>query len=160
MLYLMTAHLARGEPDHTRQLGDECELLLDRLGDPEGLAWTRVLRGAAAWRQGDLVAANRVLRPGVLGFADLGHVVGLSVGIYVRAQLTAGTDWDDAVVLLAASEALRESVGAALLPFARPWLDELMAHAVAAIGDAAVQRLWRAGASYPASAAVERALKA
>jgi hypothetical protein len=160
MLYLMTAHLARGEPDRTWQLGGECELLLDRLGDPEGLAWTRVLRGAAAWRRGDLEEANRVLRPGVVGFAELGHVVGLSVGIFVRAQLAAGTNWDDAVVLLAASEALRESVGAALLPFARPWLDELMGHAVAAIGDAAVERLWRAGASYPPSAAVDRALNA
>jgi predicted ATPase/DNA-binding SARP family transcriptional activator len=158
MVYLMTAFLAAGDCDRTRQLGDEATILLDRIGDPEGLAWTRVLRGAAAWRRGDRDDATRALRPGLLGFADLGHVVGLSVGMFVCAQLTAETSWDDAIVLLAASEALRESVGAALLPFARPWLVELTTRATDRIGEAAVERLWRTGTTLPHSVAVDRAI--
>jgi hypothetical protein len=158
LVYLTTAFLARREYDRSRQLGDEAEVLLERLGDPEGLAWTRVLRGAAAWRQGDHEEAVRSVRPGILGFSELGHVVGLSVGIYVCGQLAAPATWTDAVILLAAAEALRESVGAALLPFARAWLDDTMGRAAAALGTDVADQLWRTGASCTAPEAVDRAL--
>jgi predicted ATPase/DNA-binding SARP family transcriptional activator len=159
IVYLMTAFLAAGDYDRTRRLSDEATVLLDRLGDPEGLAWTGVLRGAAAWRLGDRDDATRSLRPGLVGFADLGHVVGLSVGVFACAQLTAETSWDDAIVLLAASEALRESVGAALLPFARPWLQELTTRATDGVGDAGFDRLWRTGTTLPTAAVVDRAIR-
>jgi predicted ATPase len=159
IVYLMTAFLAAGDYDRTRRLSDEATVLLGHLGDPEGLAWTGVLRSAAAWRLADRDDATRSLRPGLLGFADLGHVVGLSVGVFVCAQLTAEASWDDAIVLLAASEALRESVGAALLPFARPWLIELTTRATDGVGEARLERLWRTGTTLPTTAVVDRAIQ-
>jgi predicted ATPase/DNA-binding SARP family transcriptional activator len=159
MVYLTTAFLAGEDQDRTRRLSNEAAAVFDRIGDPEGLAWTRVLRGAAAWRQGHRDEARRSLRPGILGFSDLGHVVGLSVGVFVGAQLAAGPSWEDAIVLMAASEALRESVGAALLPFARPWLIEFTARATALIGESAVDRLWRTGSALPMADVVHRAIE-
>lgn len=159
IVYLMTACLAAGHYDQTRQLSDEATILLARLGDPEGQAWTHVLRSAAAWRLADRDDATRSLGPALLGFADLGHVVGLSVGVFVCAHLTADTSLDDAVVLLAASEALRESVGAAVLPFAQPWLSELTIRATARIGQARFESLWRTGTTLAATVAIDRAIQ-
>jgi predicted ATPase len=159
IVYLTTAFLAGEDQDRTRRLSDEAAAVFDRIGDPEGLAWTRVLRGAAAWRQGDRREASRTLRPGILGFADLGHVVGLSVGVFVCAQLIDETSREDAIVLMAASEALRTSVGAALLPFARPWLVEFTARATALIGEPAVDRLWHTGSALPVADVVHRAIE-
>ena len=142
IVYLMTAFLAAGDYDRTRRLSDEATVLLDRLGDPEGLAWTRVLRGAAAWRLGDRDDATRSLRPGLVGSADLGHVVGLSVGVFVCAQLaaeTAGTtrscSWPRP--RHSASRWAPVAVRASLAPV------ELTTRAAEGVGEARLEGLWR-----------------
>jgi predicted ATPase/DNA-binding SARP family transcriptional activator len=160
-VYLMTASLVRGEYGGTRRLGAGCEALLLRLGDPESLAWARIIGAVAAWREGDTVAAVRGLEPGLAGFETLDHRWGLSIGVYLAGQLAAARgDHEDAVALLAASEALRESVGAALLPFAGVWLEEALIRARAEAGAETVARAWTAGGALTPDAALERARRA
>jgi hypothetical protein len=60
--------------------------------------------------------------------------------------------------LLGASEALRQSVGAALMPFVRRWIDESAARWRGTLGTAAADVAWRAGRSMARDAAVADAM--
>jgi predicted ATPase/DNA-binding SARP family transcriptional activator len=160
LLFLALAALAGGEYDRIDAVCAQSEAVLRTVGDTEGLAWASVMRGLAAWRLRDHTGAARSLRDGIEGFGSLDHLWGLSVGVFLAGQL-AGVrgDHERAVTLLGASEALRESVGAALLLFAQEWLDAALAQARAALTTATVDRAWQAGRAMPPRAAVDLAVR-
>jgi predicted ATPase/DNA-binding SARP family transcriptional activator len=159
LLFLAVAALARADLRTTHTMAAECEAVLRPLGDPEGLSWTFVLRGAAAWRGGDSVSAATWLRESLLGFESVEHVWGISIGLFLAAQLAGERDdHDRAMRLLGASEALRESVGVALMPFLRVWISESAARWRAELGTAA-DEAWRAGRSMPRDAAMAEAMR-
>ena len=148
LLFLTTAALAGGRYEGTVDLGAECEAVLRPLGDPEGLAWARILRAAAQWRQGDPGGVAGPLREGIIGFRSIGHLWGLSVALFLAAQLAgANGRHERSASLLGASEALRESVGAALMPFVGAWKDETAAQLRGLLGETAFELAWRAGRS-------------
>ena len=92
--------------------------VLRSMGDPEALAALHVLRGMVAWRAGDTATAGEALGAALRGYRSLGHVWGLSLALYLAAELAAGRgEQARAVSLLATSAALRDSVGAAVMPF-------------------------------------------
>ncbi len=133
----------------------ECEAVLRPVGDPEGLAWALILRGLAAWRMSDRVGAAGSLRESLRGFQSLGHLWGLSACLFLAGQLAgARGEHERAVSLLGAAEALRESIGVALLPSATAWLDASVAQARTALGTATFDRAWQAGRSMTPDVAV------
>jgi predicted ATPase/DNA-binding SARP family transcriptional activator len=153
------AALGRGEYAWAARLLGECHAVMESLGDQDGLSGTAMLRALVAWRAGDPEAAAAGLRRAVDGYRGLGHRWGLSIGLLLAGELVAARgDQERAVSLLAASEALRESIGAAVMPFVKGWIDAAVARARAALGPAAADRAWRAGRAMPAERAMAEAL--
>jgi predicted ATPase/DNA-binding SARP family transcriptional activator len=155
------AALSRGEyPSAARLLG-ECDAVMRALGDQDGVAGTQMLQALVAWRDGDSEAAAAGLRRAVAGYHSLGHRWGLSIGLLLAGELAAARgDAERGVSLLAASEALRESIGAAVMPFVKRWIDSALAEARAVLGQAVVDRAWQAGRAMPGERALAEALPA
>jgi predicted ATPase/DNA-binding SARP family transcriptional activator len=160
LLFLTTAALAEGDYRRTMTLSAECEAVLRPVGDPEGLAWTVLLRGAAAWRTHDLESAAVLVRKGLSGFNDLAHLWGTSLGLFLAAQLAAARGrHEQAISLLAVSGVIRDSVGAAVLPFVERWIETAVIEARAVLDAATFDRAWRAGQSMEIDAAVAHAMR-
>jgi predicted ATPase/DNA-binding SARP family transcriptional activator len=161
LLFLAIAAVARAEYGEAARLSRRGEAVLRPVDEPEGMAWAMVIQGAAAWRDGDQLRAATALRDGLRAFQGLGGSWGLSVGLLVSAQV-AGTQGNRhaSIVLSGASEALRLSVGAALLPFVQEWLDTARAEASAELDAGAVNRAWRTGQQLPTEEAVGQAVRA
>ncbi|HEV2779720.1 MAG TPA: BTAD domain-containing putative transcriptional regulator, partial [Actinophytocola sp.] len=156
---LACAALGRGEYAWATQLLRECGAVMESLGDRDGLFGTWMLQAIVAWRDGDAEAAVAELRRAVDGYRGLGHRWGLSFGLLLAGELAAARGQPRrAVSLLAAAEALRESIGAAPMPFAKRWIDAAVAKTRAVLGPAAVDRAWRAGHAMPPERALAEAL--
>ncbi|HYN96457.1 MAG TPA: hypothetical protein VES42_21660, partial [Pilimelia sp.] len=159
LLFMAIAALARAQYDRTTELSAACEAVLPASGDPECRGWALTLRAAAAWRRGEPMAAIAPMSEGLRVFQELGHLWGLSVCFLLAAQLAGRRDDAlTAATLLGASETLRGSVGAALLPFVRPWLDEAVVLARDRLGPGPFDRAWRAGAAAPVAASAAMAI--
>jgi hypothetical protein len=160
LVFLATAALARAEPNQAVRLAAECEAVLGPVGDREGLAWALLIRGTAAWRKGDTVDAAASLREGLRAFQRLGGLWGLSLGLFMTAQLAgAHGDHQGLTTLLSASEALRQSVGAGLLPFIEAWSDAAVAKARAALGRNSFEQAWDAGQALSPDTAIVLAMR-
>jgi predicted ATPase/DNA-binding SARP family transcriptional activator len=160
LLFLATAALTADDLETGSRTTDEAEAVLLPVGDAEGLAWVMILRTGLTWRGGDRVAATTALAEAIRGFRSLGHLWGLSIGVFMAGRLLGdGGDHETAVALLAASEAMRESVGAALLPFMGRWLVAAREAARAALGTELYERAERAGAAMSAREAVATATR-
>jgi tetratricopeptide (TPR) repeat protein len=160
LLFLTVASLSRGDDAATARLTEECDAVLRTVGDPEGLAWVWVFRSVVAWRRGDPAAAAAGAAGAVRGFGALGHRWGISIGLFLAGLLAGdGGDREAATTLLAASERMRESVGAAMLPFMRRWLDGAVRAARAELGPERYDRAWRAGQSMSGRDAIAAALR-
>jgi predicted ATPase/DNA-binding SARP family transcriptional activator len=148
LMYLACVALAGSDYRRAADLVGDCEKALQALGDPEALAGLMVLRGVVAWREGDRVAAEEAVRDSVRVLESLGHRWGLSMAMYLAAELALDRgDHEQAVSRLAASEALRQSVGAALMPFWQEWIETAQARARAALDPATFDRAWQAGSN-------------
>ncbi|GIJ55981.1 BTAD domain-containing putative transcriptional regulator [Virgisporangium aurantiacum] len=159
LLYLASVAAARNDDELALALADECAPVMRAMGDPEALAALDMLRGTLAWRAGDSSAAA-YLRASLRGYGQLGHVWGLSLGLYLAAELAAGRGGHDrAVSLLATSAALRDAIGVVVLPFVGAWIDELLARSRAILDPAAFDAAWAAGLSRRPEAALELALE-
>jgi hypothetical protein len=64
------------------------------------------------------------------------------------------------VSLLGTSAALRDSVGAAVMPFNQAWIDAALALARTVLTPAAFDAAWRAGYAAPPSTVIDEALRA
>ena len=149
---LFLSLIATAEGDYPRAAG-HCRAVPEFTADPECLAWAQTIRAVTGWRSGDPAGAEGPLRAGLLGFRALGHLWGLSLGLFVAAQLAGDRgDGRRMAVLLGASESVRESTGAALLPFARWWRNDAAGRAAAFDG------WWKEGAALSPDEAVGLAL--
>jgi len=159
LLFLTVAALSRGDYAATERLTEESDAVLRTVGDPEGLAWISVFRAVVAWQRGDRAGAAASTAGAVRGFGALGHLWGISIGLFLAGQLAGdGGDPEAATTLLAASEAMRRSVGAALLPFMGAWLDGGLTRARAALGPERYEVAARDGRSMRARAAIAAAM--
>jgi predicted ATPase/DNA-binding SARP family transcriptional activator len=160
LVFLATAALASADYERAAWLSTECEAVLQPVGDLEGLGWALAIRGAAAWRNGEHTAAAQALGESLRAFQGLGGVWGLSVGLLFTALLEGRRGADQRVIaLLGASEGLRESIGAGLLPFVKTWLDSAVTEARTAVGIDDFGRAWRAGQVMATEAAVTEAIR-
>jgi predicted ATPase/DNA-binding SARP family transcriptional activator len=150
---------ARGEPGQAGALAVDAEAALREVGDLEGVAWTLLVRGASAWRRGDLDQAPAPLRAAFEGFQGLGMPWGVCLCLVVAAQMSGG-DWQGTARLLGAAEALRDAIGATMIPFVEAWRAEAAAAATAALGTDGYERAWQAGRDLGLEAAVEAATRA
>jgi predicted ATPase/DNA-binding SARP family transcriptional activator len=160
LLFLTVASLSRADYAATARLTEECDAVLRTVGDPEGLAWVWVMRSVVAWQRRDRAAAAAGAAGAIRGFGTLGHRWGISIGLFLAGQLVGdGGDREAATALLAASEKMRESVGAAILPFVRSWLDGASRVARAELGPERYERARQAGRSMSGRDAIAAALR-
>jgi predicted ATPase len=159
LLYLASVAAARNDDPLAASLVGECEPVMRAMGDPEALAALHILRGTLAWRAGDRLAAAADLRMSLRGYGRLGHVWGLSLGLYLAAELAAGNGrYERAVSLLATSSALRDAIGAALLPFVGVWTEDLLRRARDGLDPDVFTSMWREGLARRPDAALALAL--
>jgi predicted ATPase/DNA-binding SARP family transcriptional activator len=159
LLYLGTVALAVGDRDRAATLVDECMPVLRATGDPEAMAALQVLRGMVAWQAGDAATTTGALAAALRGYRSLGHAWGLALALYLAAELAAGRgDQERAVSLLATSAALRDSVGAAVMPFNQAWIDAMLARARTGLTPDAFDAAWRAGRAASPDAVIAETL--
>jgi tetratricopeptide (TPR) repeat protein len=160
LLYLASVAAARNDDALAARLVGECGPVMRAMDDPEALAALHMLRGTLAWRAGDRRSAAADLRSSLRGYGQLGHVWGLSLGLYLAAELAAGRGRPDrAVSLLATSAALRDAIGVVVLPFVGAWSDGLLDRARDALAPAAFDAAWTSGLSRRPDAALALALE-
>ncbi|SHN46575.1 ATP-binding protein [Cryptosporangium aurantiacum] len=145
-IYLACVAIAHGDMAAARAWGEAAEAPLRVIGDPEGLSGTLVIRGFTAWRLGERAAGEKMLEAGVRGFTEVDHRWGRSLGLFLVAVLAADRGEHERVAfLLGVAEALRGTIGTALMPFVRRVRDVLLARAQAALTADAFIRAWDAG---------------
>jgi predicted ATPase len=161
LMYLATVAMARDDLARAAALVDEGMPVLRALGDPEALAALQVVRGITAWRAGDAATASDALVTALRGYRSLDHVWGLSLALHIPAEMAAGRgEMARAVSLLGTSAAMRDSIGAAVMPFNRVWIDAALDRARAELTPDAFDAAWRAGRAAPPDAVVDEVLAA
>jgi len=160
LVFLAAVALGRGAYSEAANLASACEAVLLQVRDPECMAWALAGGALASLAAGDHAGAIAPLRAALEGFLDLGALWGLSLALYVSAQ-SAGVHGDQRsqVVLLGASEHLRISIGAGVLPFVAAGIDTAVVQARAVLGDEAFDRAWQTGQALPFDAAVAEAMR-
>ena len=159
------AHVFRGalalnREDHAGAVACalECAPHAVRAGDPECAAWGELIAAAGHLLSGDTELALPGFRAGLIAFQRLGGLWGLSVAVYMCAlRASQSSDWEHALPLYAASERLRNAVGATLFPFMAERLQTVRKEAEADLGDQAA-RWWQAGEDLDVETGIARAL--
>jgi predicted ATPase len=158
LLFLTALRLARGKYDQATRMASDARPMLDAVGEPEGMAWGALIHGAAALAQGDLQDATTHLQDSLHRFWELKASFGLSIVLLLTGKLAGARDlWDRGVGLLAASETLRESIGAALLPFIERWLETAVEEAHTTLGAETFDTGWLIGSEWALGPAVREA---
>jgi len=155
LTFLSAAMMARGENEEAIRIAAVCKTVSREAGDPECVAWALLLTGMAIWRSGKQVASAPALWEALREFERLGALWGLSVILFLSAHLAQVRGEDEAQVsLLGASERVRSTVGAALVPFIARWLDDTITQARARLGSDAFEHAWQAGERLSLDAAI------
>lgn len=158
LVFLAVLALADRDCDRALDVTERAEAALETVGDPEALGWVLVIRAAADWHMLNTSRAATEVQAGLNVFGDLGALWGTSTGLLVTA-LVVGTSGQHEVSarLLGAAEALRDSIGGALLAVAQDWRDAGMAEATAALGPESFRHAWCAGQMMSPEAALAEA---
>lgn len=149
-VFLASVALSRGHLGRARRLAYQFLATPDSHHDTEAVGWINLCLGATEWYDGDRTTAVRPLTRGFSIFKELGGLWGLSIGIFLSAQLAgARGDVGQQVLLMSASEHLRTSVGVKLLPFQQNWLADASKDCHNFLGQDTFNRHWQEGESLP-----------
>lgn len=136
----------RGEPARASALLRESLLLYRELGLKEGLAVVLINLGRAALHQHDPAAAAPLYRESLGLCHELGNARGAAEAIEGLAQVAeAQARYRQAAHLGAAAQALRETIGAPILPADRAYHEQAIAAARGQLGDEEFDAIWAAG---------------
>jgi predicted ATPase/DNA-binding SARP family transcriptional activator len=160
LTFLSAAKVAQGEYDVAARLSSVCEAVSREAGDPECVAWALLLTGMATWLSGDHIGSTASLWEALRSFERLGALWGLSVVLFLSAQLAQARAQEERhIQLLGASERVRSSVGAGMVPFVGRWLDNNLNAARARLGDERFERAWQSGQTLSLGAAIADAIQ-
>ena len=150
---------AAGDLAGAARLLEEAERRQRALGYAWGLGATLRWRGDLAHARGDLAGALARYREGLAVAREGGHPLweadaldGVAAVAAARGQPERAAQWHGAAA------ALRDRHGARVAPFERPTYERRVAEARAALGPAAFEAAWAAGAALPPEAAIAEAL--
>jgi predicted ATPase len=153
--------LEAGEVDRASELIDEAVALSGRLGDAWGIAYAGADLGLVALARGRHETALAQLAESVARWRELGRSEGVSdalagLGLVLVSRLGDG-DAARAVRFLAASERLREDIGAAPDRALRAQRDAALETARTELGDEEFARAWEEGHAQAEAVADEAA---
>jgi predicted ATPase len=150
-VFLTAVELFTGDLEAGRKQFIVARRLLETAEDAEGVAWTHVAEAIERWRSDDLPAAAHSLRASMRCFGPLRAGWGVSVAAVVSGRvLTELDEYADAVAILAQSETLRTSIGAAHLPVIDRWLEEGLESNRQALGAKTFANVYESAAKVPA----------
>jgi predicted ATPase/DNA-binding XRE family transcriptional regulator len=148
----------RGQTAEAMVLVQEALALAQATGITWDIPTITVLLGNLARQQHDLALAKSRYREALALYRAFGsptYIASCLEGI--AATLCDEGHYEQAIRLCAAAAAIREQKQTPLLPVERETLEEAAATAMAALGEHAFAREWRAGAAYTYDEAVEDA---
>jgi predicted ATPase/DNA-binding CsgD family transcriptional regulator len=161
LLWAGNAAFARGEHDRAIDLVNESLALAQEQGDHWHAALTLDRLAHVAFLQCDYSRAIALQKDSLRLRHDVDDRHGVSLALEELSwSAVAQRQWQRAATLLGAAEAVRDEIGAVLLP---PWQlqhDPAVSAARGALGDVAFAAAWSAGRSLPSDAAVDYALAA
>ncbi len=116
------------------------------IDDRWGIAQSLIILGDLASATDDSARAWSCYRDGLAIYEEIGNRLGVVEGIERLARLMAGRQsWIHAARCFGAVSAVRERIGAPILPVDRPAVDQAIADARAALGDGLFTATWNAG---------------
>ena len=133
--------------------------LFRQEGDQRGLAICRLILGTVARRRGEVTEAEALQRAGLALLRDLGDRHYCAQGLEALAS-TAGVtgQGERAAQLLGAAAALRETIGAPQPPLEQAEVEQAVAEARAALGEAVWAAAFAAGRALSLEQAIAEAL--
>ena len=138
--------LARGSYDAAIRLAEHSAELSHRDGDPECAAWALVTAAIAHIENGHVDLALAPLRDSLTAFRQLGVSWGLSMAVFACAEVAASrADLEAATFLLGASEQLRLSARAGVLPSLQVSFHHWRETCLQALGPETFLQEWSAG---------------
>ncbi len=151
---------SEGRAVEARGLNDESLAMQRRLGDRWGAAYTLDSLAVLAREREDRPAAHALFAESLALFNELGSQHGLSDVLDHAAGLLADEGQPDpAARLMAAADALRQAIAAALPPNAQADHDRQLAHIREQLGDERFRAAWILGSAMLTEQAVGYALK-
>src|SRR5712691_10738113 len=135
--------LAQGETTTARLLIEQSHTLWQEVGNQGMLVSTRSLLGKVLAVEGDHTAARTMYEESLLRGLAVVDIAPTLEGLAVVAEAQGETTW--AVRLLAAAEALRDSLGTPLPPVSRASYERSLADARAHLGEQAFAVAWAGG---------------
>jgi predicted ATPase/class 3 adenylate cyclase len=159
---LALAALTTGRPEEAIALLDEGLAIGRDVGNAFGvnflLLYLGIARGALARQRGDgeLIAVSRVnLREGLELSRRVGDRFHVALGLDVLAEhIAADGDPERAVRLLGAAHALREAIGAPVLPPVRDYQRQVAERIRGALSEAVFRERWEEGLAIPMDEAI------
>ena len=148
-----------GDLARARSLLEESRTLFGQLGDVRFVAMTSTMLGECLAATGDVPGGSLLLAESLVGHRRVGNLGFLHFGLFALAEAAAAQARPvRAARLLGASEAVRESVGAAHALINRESRDRLMAALLAQLAEAEFDAAVAAGYGLSADEAIDEAL--
>ncbi len=138
-------------------LYEESLSIQQELGDRRGIAASQQNLAKVAFSQGAAVRANSLYRESLVTSRELGYQEGVAKGLKGLASVI-GEQEQKSARLFGAAEALREKIGAPMLPNERLQYKMPLIEACAALGKVAFSAAWEEGRALTWEQAVEYAL--
>ena len=159
LLNLANAAYHQGNLERAAACAEESMALFRQEGDQRGLAICRLILGTVARRRGEVTEAEALQRGGLALFRDLGDRHYCAQGLEALAS-TAGVtgQGERAAQLLGAAAALRETIGAPQPPLEQAEVEQAVAEARAALGEAVWAAAFAAGRALSLEQAIAEAL--
>jgi DNA-binding SARP family transcriptional activator len=152
-------HHCLGQWDHAEQAYLEADALWSEPADDWGRSLARNSLAVATWRRGDPQRAADYARDALALLRTVGDRWFAARTLRVLGYLALQDHRADrATRLFAASETMRNEVGARLMPFEVPEWTKAMDAARALLGDAAYERAWKEGGNVDFDAAIDLAV--
>ncbi|ALV43206.1 hypothetical protein AU252_20270 [Pseudarthrobacter sulfonivorans] len=157
-VFMTSVALCRAQYELTGTLAEQCLSASGPHQDPECTGWATLALGVSHWYAGNLTQAVPYFSEGFQIFQRLGGLWGLSLAIFMAAEVSgARRNTEQQVILMGAAEHLRTAIGAASHPFLVRWLEQASQTARTILGDDEYAREWQEGDQLPLATAISLA---
>ena len=151
---------SQGDYGSARTYQEESQTIFREIGDPLGIAHSLNNLGLVACAQGDYASSRANHEESLAIRRDIGDSLGIANSLEGFAALAAREHRSEqAAVLWAAAEALREQIDAPLPPGDREAHDQKVVPVRQALGEEAFSAAWAAGAAMTIEQAMDAALQ-
>ena len=152
--------MQQSDYEKARSLHEQSLVIRQELGDKWGIAYTLLSLGTTAGRQGEYETSHSLIKESLVTRHELGDKRGVALCLEEFAVLAKAQErWERVARLCAASQTLRQSIGAPLVSADRDNHDRMVAAARVGLGEAAFAAVWAEGRAMTLEQAIVYALQ-